>query len=100
MELRKALIGIVGGIALSVGSLAGASSAQAASASAQAASVSVQAVSAHSTGASSSGWSYVDYYFWASNCIKAGNRGINNGLWSKYQCRNGGTFSNYELWVK
>ncbi|MEV0404866.1 hypothetical protein [Actinoallomurus sp. NPDC050550] len=44
------------------------------------------------------GWRYIDNYFWASSCIEVGNRGINNGAWSKYQCY-GGTWTNYDLWV-
>ena len=44
------------------------------------------------------GWRYIDNYFWASDCIEVGNRGVNNGSWSRYECY-GGTWTNYDLWV-
>jgi hypothetical protein len=44
-------------------------------------------------------WHYITDYFWASSCNDAGNRGMDNGDWSAYECRNGGPFSNYDLWV-
>ncbi|HEX6473049.1 MAG TPA: hypothetical protein VF069_28425 [Streptosporangiaceae bacterium] len=44
------------------------------------------------------GWRYVDNYFWASSCIGAGNRGIDNRLWARYECY-GSTWTNYDLWV-
>jgi hypothetical protein len=44
------------------------------------------------------GWSYIDNYFWASSCIDAGNRGINSGLWARYECYGSAT-TNYDLWV-
>lgn len=44
-------------------------------------------------------WHYITDYFWASDCNDAGNRGMDNGNWTAYQCRNGGPFSNYDLYV-
>jgi hypothetical protein len=93
MDLRKALIGIVGGAVLSVSSLAGATSAQAASAQPD------RALCTHPCSSPPGpGWRYIDNYFWASSCIEVGNRGINNHSWNKYQC-DGGTWTNYDLWV-
>lgn len=44
-------------------------------------------------------WHYITDYFWGSDCNDAGNRGMDNGDWTAYQCRGGGPFSNYDLWV-
>lgn len=44
-------------------------------------------------------WRYIDRYFWKTDCQNAGDRGRSQGLWSRYQCRYGGLFSYYELWV-
>ncbi|HVX44344.1 MAG TPA: hypothetical protein VHC49_10680 [Mycobacteriales bacterium] len=44
-------------------------------------------------------WHYITDYFWASDCNDAGNRGMDDGNWSAYECRNGGPFSNYDLYV-
>ncbi len=44
-------------------------------------------------------WKYIDSYFWGSDCINAGNNGVDNGAWSTYECTGGGTWSDYQLWV-
>lgn len=44
------------------------------------------------------GWKYIDNYFWASSCIGAGNRGIDQGVWARYECYGSAT-TNYDLWV-
>jgi hypothetical protein len=96
MRLRNLSAAAAAAGALVTGGLVLASPASAAPASGQG------AVSAMCTHPCSSppgpGWRYIDNYFWASSCIDVGNRGINNGSWSKYQC-DGGTWTNYDLWV-
>ncbi|HVX44345.1 MAG TPA: hypothetical protein VHC49_10685 [Mycobacteriales bacterium] len=44
-------------------------------------------------------WHFIDSYFWGSTCNDIGTRGMDNGDWSAYECRDGGTFSDYNLWV-
>ncbi len=44
-------------------------------------------------------WKFIDSYFWGSDCINAGNRGVDNGAWQTYECTGGGTWSDYNLWV-
>lgn len=44
-------------------------------------------------------WKYIDSYFWGSDCINAGNNGVDHGAWSTYECTGGGTWSDYQLWV-
>ncbi|HEX3815890.1 MAG TPA: hypothetical protein VHX59_23890 [Mycobacteriales bacterium] len=44
-------------------------------------------------------WRFIDSYFWGADCNAAGNRGMDNGNWSAYECRDGSAFSDYNLWV-
>lgn len=44
-------------------------------------------------------WHFIDSYFWGSTCNDIGTRGMDNGDWSAYECRNGGPFSDYDLYV-
>jgi hypothetical protein len=44
-------------------------------------------------------WHFIDSYFWASSCNATGNRGMDNGDWTAYECRDGSAFSDYNLWV-
>lgn len=44
-------------------------------------------------------WHFIDSYFWGSTCNDIGTRGMDNGDWSAYECRNGGTWSDYDLYV-
>jgi hypothetical protein len=44
-------------------------------------------------------WHFIDSYFWASSCNAAGVRGMDNGNWSAYECRDGSAVSDYNLWV-
>jgi hypothetical protein len=84
---------ITGGLALSSPASAATASAQAAPAAAAAPMCTHPCSSPPGPG-----WKYIDNYFWASDCIDVGNRGISSGAWSRYQC-DGGTWTNYDLWV-
>ncbi|TDT42103.1 hypothetical protein EV562_10172 [Streptomyces sp. BK208] len=46
-------------------------------------------------------WAFVGYYYWNSDCLSAGDRGLQLQSWTRYQCINGGWFpgDDYELWV-
>ena len=101
MVLRKALVSFALGTTLLGTAATLAPAAQAA----QAAPVSNTAVAAPMDSCPCNppagiGWNYIDNYFWHSDCDAAGRRNLNTGRWTEYQCTGGGTFSNYERWVR
>jgi hypothetical protein len=77
----------------------GAAGALAIGGTASAATPSHQAAQPASVAKPAASWHFIDSYFWASSCNAAGNRGMDNGNWTAYECRDGSAFSDYNLWV-
>ncbi|WP_067483486.1 hypothetical protein [Actinomadura hibisca] len=79
MRIRTTALGLAGGAALLLGSLA---------APAQAATSAPERRGWENTGQT---------FFWEASCDAAGKAGLGKG-WSAYDCK-GSTWRNYELWV-